>query len=482
MSNNVQHSTGGSDHRPSYAGQVDAEVRTYNIYNSGKGQMLWSEQLRTVHKGTGQNMNKNKKNQKNTDINNKKNDTGASSSSDEAMDKHYDKEDGVDFLVREGRAGMKERAFNDKAYHQRNQFENVMAMAPGEILLTFLSEVSRNKETVQYELVNNFNLTKSDMKESFLFELENGIQSTESEVNSIREEMIKAHAMFIENNKNLNEQFSEERDVQDSNKGDELSDLVNCLTKKYKETLNKWLSLLGMRQMKIVQGKAYFPRVLSVQSIEHNVEKINDRKFVNMDAAALKKSMDSTLIQQKINSIEYPSKFFSFIKPNINEGRLLYTTVTYLSMEDDVTAANYYKRNFLSPPDKIMKYVEQPGPNAAGRMEAHVLIELGSEKLPPRKMTAGRVGDYFKDKLQNQNLEASMIPILEAELAKFEKIELVSAHPDIKNHKANTEDALNEFKTSQKRMNNLVDTFANRPRHAYLDDPKEMVSKIQFKM
>ncbi|OBA20904.1 hypothetical protein METBIDRAFT_11509 [Metschnikowia bicuspidata var. bicuspidata NRRL YB-4993] len=240
----------------------------------------------------------------------------------------------------------------------------------------------------------------------------------------------------------------------------------------------EYVTYKAMEHIRIAHGKAYFPIVDTNETCNHLRDLEVDTHNILMPAE-IKRLIDDMLIHQEIAFDADQDKLFSFVKNNQSHGRLLYTNITYWPMKNP---QEYYEDFFLDSSDRILKFKSRNLGNRSGKTEAHVLIKLGLDKIPPRKSTVGHMKDYLIRTSQTKNLAAAIVAKLEKSLRDFENVNPREDNPAMKRARTGTERTLNKFQQLVKYRNNAIRELDNKPDHMPCNDRYDMTSKVLFNM
>lgn len=401
---------------------------------------------------------------------------GESDAMMEAVDSEdKDLQEDIEFFIDEGTKGMNLRAFRDKAYHQRNQFEELLESSPEAFLVALLSEISSNPLTHCIDMVNDFKMSRLVMKRLFLDELNSRLPEARETLKLTRDEWEAAEII----KENIRAHPINQQDEQALYLRDRAEDEANSKYEVYDQSVVYNVALKIMQNIRIAQGKTYFTSV-NVGEISDILRILGVDTHWSLTTAEVKRKIDEILIHQQIYSDEEPDQFFSFLKSNKSDGRLLYTAITYLPMEED--PQEYYKAYFLNPLDRIIKFMARPLGNNSGKIEAHVLIELGLDQIPPRKKTVGKMRQLLQQSYLTKNFEAVRLAKMKKDLEDYVMGNSMVDHPDRKRYKEAKEYKVKQYEHKMKQRDNVMSELENTPDHTPYTDRYDMTSRVLFNM
>ncbi|OBA24027.1 hypothetical protein METBIDRAFT_116343 [Metschnikowia bicuspidata var. bicuspidata NRRL YB-4993] len=96
-----------------------------------------------------------------------------------------------------------------------------------------------------------------------------------------------------------------------------------------------------------------------------------------------------------------PDNFFILKKLPVLSGRLAWTTVSFLPMENP---EDYFSQSFLYPEDVVTSWITGET-NSRGKVFADVIIDLGREKTPPRRLTMDRTTCHLQHVLSTNKFD-----------------------------------------------------------------------------
>lgn len=103
-------------------------------------------------------------------------------------------------------------------------------------------------------------------------------------------------------------------------------------------------------------------------------------KEIGIFIADIRRKINDLLVEVLFHSEKDKRKYLSFNKNTAVGGSLLCVKVTHLPM---YSPEFFFRRNFLTSLDKILKVVPQPDLKSEGKMKIYAVIDLGSEVVPP---------------------------------------------------------------------------------------------------
>lgn len=466
-----------------------------NSDSSDEDETMLNEGVTTAHKNNSEKgkTEENKKNKKNNTIGDG---NMYQALSDENME--FDEEGAREEKLMEkykffetlAKTSMREKKFTDNAYHERNQIMNLIGNASKELITTILKETVTTQLTLQFTIENPFNLSEEQIGDAILQAAEDMIEMTTAKIPELD--------TTINDLKYRKFEMMKEREVQNvSSQSAEEFELGSTCEKYRNERhrlVNNLVSAHSMENLRVIQDKVYFPEVLDPLRLHSCMEKLEIQCYREITPESLKNSIITNLDNLTINSLESPDQYFTLKKHVMGNGRLLYASVNYLPMKGGENAQTYYARNFLSPHDKILHFSLQPirtqtksqalnqGKSQVARFEAHVLIELGLEKTPPRKITAGRVRDTFAHDYSHWDDGDEQIEWIKSDLKYLDEHYGTLDNPEIKRVKLERQQALHKYETIKRSQNKTVEYLSKFPAHVYLSDRYDMTSQIIFNL
>ncbi|KAM9902577.1 hypothetical protein OXX79_003873 [Metschnikowia pulcherrima] len=138
----------------------------------------------------------------------------------------------------------------------------------------------------------------------------------------------------------------------------------------------------------------------------------------------------------------------------------------------------YYEQVFLTPLDRVIAWV--PNPEASnGKIQADVMLELGSDKIPPRKLSMDRQKQHFEFMMkhgQGLKLINADRELLKKRLAS----EGDNVSPETQRFKESLERAFQVYEGKRKDLQELIDSSRKEKQFEVREDPAQMTCVIEF--
>ncbi|KAJ8140016.1 hypothetical protein OY671_006787 [Metschnikowia pulcherrima] len=265
-----------------------------------------------------------------------------------------------------------------------------------------------------------------------------------------------------------------------SEEDEKLQAHLHAMETQYVSKLNQLVAVKGMKHVRIVLNKAHFPGISDHRNIRSWASGLGAAGANFVSPTSIRETVVNLLANQTIVSCEDGMSSFSLRRSMAKAGHWLHTIVEHNPMEEGENAADYYFNNFLTPVDHIAKWLQIPG--KYGRMVSYFLIELGSTKLPPRKVTAGRVKEHFVYAQKNWLYRPDLIKSYTADIKYYEQCYAGNYPPNIKRARLNKIAHLSELEQQKKNLDATIIKLDAYPEHAYIPDRYEMTSHVKFNL
>lgn len=454
----------------------------------------------TASKHTDYTTNKNKKNEKNKKITksakksnpyeiigeatDESREIGTNSSEEDAyeyedLENEFSLEDDIEFLISLGREGVKESVIKEDAYHQRTQFENLVQFAPDVFKLEVLNQTSYNQLTLQFDIDNPLGISSNIIRRTIELEADEYFKNLTTDI-KLKVEMCKRSESEYEEQCQLHEDVLPLRTDESVFKEYELKARAEEQAKELTQTLNGIVSCVSMKDVRVIQNKAYFPKVMDAISIRSIIDTLGVGLLPEITPNLVKATMESFLINRTFPSVEDPEFCFTTKRNKLNAGLFLYVAVSHLPMRNGEDAQAYYSKNFLTKIGIVKKFVDYELPNNPDMMEAHALIELTLDKMPPRKLTAGQVRASFESDFSQWHYTDEKIKHLQEDLAYYAKADPTGENPEFKRMKIGTKAILSRIGQVKKDQQEVLNKYAAYDDKVYVSDRYEMITRVLY--
>ncbi|KAM9917619.1 hypothetical protein OXX59_009216 [Metschnikowia pulcherrima] len=257
------------------------------------------------------------------------------------------------------------------------------------------------------------------------------------------------------------------------------SERYHIAESKAMEAVTSAVACIFLANARVIKNKVYMMGAKSRGTINFilcNIAKdLKKHSFITITEWSVSLKISELILGKQFLDLEEPSKFFSLETRPTSSRKFMWVTVTHFRMADP---QEYYEQVFLTPLDRVIAWV--PNPKASkGKIQVDVMLELGSDKVPPRKSSMDR---------QKQHLEHMMkhgrgLALIEADRELLKKrlaSEGENVSPKTQRFKKSLERAIQVYEGKRKDLQELIDSSRKEKQFEAREDPAQMTCVIEF--
>lgn len=384
--------------------------------------------------------------------------------------------DDVKFLAQVGESEINDRRLDHHNLHETNAFQKMIKESPGEVLRPLLNSITHSEKVPKLELINPFDLTISEMETILGNQISDFATKMESRCNAYKHVIDKAETEYQSSAKSTTRMIPRKaEDLENFPSNEKISNIKKLNYEAFKD-LTFYAAARCIEKARIVENQIYFPMVGDPSYVSNAISKFTkDTESLEIPVKDVTKQIELLLLGTSFFNPKDETQYFTLKKNTALGGRLLCVVVTHLPMDNP---RHFFQRNFLTPLDRILRVVPQEK-LIDGKVKTHVVIDLGSETVPPRCLIPGRLRDNIQEQLKHFD-EQEMIESIEKEIEWLTKHCEVNFPQETKKLKSDREGALRFYKTKKQNLEDKFQQLSKISPHKPLPDVNQMNVKIIY--
>ncbi|KAM9938114.1 hypothetical protein OXX80_002377 [Metschnikowia pulcherrima] len=236
-----------------------------------------------------------------------------------------------------------------------------------------------------------------------------------------------------------------------------------------------YAALCCIEQSRIIGDRIYLPKVgdpnFSMTVLARFSTEDNE---IDVSPSDLTEAVKTLLLEQQFYSHKDRTKYFTFKREVAVNGNLATVEVIYNDMD---SPKRYFQRNFLTPGDKVVKATQLKKIGESNESRAFVVIDLGSDKIPPRVLISDRLKANIQHDLDHFKGE-EMMKRLQEDIDFLEKNGEILHTPEAKRLKVQRKSLLNKYRNDKERLQAKLDKLAKISPYKPIPDQYNMRVRI----